>query len=66
MKQVYNYIYPIVLNVTIAIISMICGAIARSNNEILTDFECILVIICVFMLIKGIIIFIDKVWLKEL
>ena len=66
MKQVYNYIHPIALNVTIAIISMICGAIARSNNEILTDFECILVIICVFMLIKGIIIFIDKVWLKEL
>ena len=66
MKQVYNYIHPIVLNVTIAIISMICGAIARSNNEILTDFECILVIICVFMLIKGIIIFINKVWLKEL
>ena len=66
MKQVYNYIHPIVLNVTIAIISMICGAIARSNNEILTDFECILVIICVFMLIKGFITFIDKVWLKEL
>ena len=66
MKQVYNYIHPIVLNFTIAIISMICGAIARSNNEILTDFECILIIICVFMLIKGIITFIDKVWLKQL
>lgn len=66
MKQVYNYIHPIVLNSTIAIISMICGAIARSNNEILTDFECILIIICIFMLIKGFITFINKVWLREL
>ena len=66
MKQVYNYIHPIVLNSTIAIISMICGAIARFNSEILTDFEIILIIICVFMLIKGTITFINKVWLKEL
>ena len=64
MKQVYNYIHPIVLNSTIVIISMICGAIARSNNEILTDFECILIIICVFMLIKGIITFTNKIWLR--
>lgn len=66
MKQVYNYIHPIVLNSTIAIISMICGAIARNNREILTDFEVILIIVSTFMLIKGIITFIDKVWLKQL
>ena len=66
MKHLSYYIHPFVLNITIAIISMICGAIARSNNEILTDFECILIIICVFMLIKGFITFIDKVWLREL
>ena len=65
MKQVYNYIHPIVLNSTIAIISMICGAIARFNNEILTDFEVIIITICTFVGIKGIITFINKVWLKE-
>ena len=64
MKQVYNYIHPIVLNSTIAIISMICGLIAYKNNQILTDFEIILIIICVFTLIKGIIAFMDKIWLK--
>lgn len=66
MKQVYNYIHPFVLNITIAIISMICGLIAYKNNQIFTDFEIILIIICVFTLIKGIITFIDKVWLKQL
>ena len=66
MKHLKHYIHPIVFNSTIAIISMICGAIARFNNEILTDFECILIIICVFMLIKGFITFINKVWLREL
>lgn len=66
MQHLSHYIHPFVLNITIAIISMICGLIAYKNNEILTDFEIILVIISVFCVIKGIIIFIDKVWLKEL
>ena len=64
MKPLSHYIHPIVLNVTIAIISMICGAIAHYNNEILTDFEIIILIICVFIFIKGVINFINKVWLR--
>ena len=66
MKHLSYYIHPFVLNITIAIISMICGLIAYKNSQILTDFEIILIIICVFTLIKGIITFIDKVWLKQL
>lgn len=66
MKQLKHYIHPIVFNSAIAIISMICGLIAYKNNQIFTDFEIILIIICVFTLIKGIITFIDKVWLKQL
>lgn len=65
MKHLRHYIHPIVLNSTIAIISMICGAIARNNREILTDFEIILIIISTFMFIKGFIAFVDKVWVKE-
>jgi len=64
MKHLSYYIHPFVLNITIAIISMICGAIARSNNEILTDFEIVLVSISVFFIIKGMITFINKIWLK--
>lgn len=66
MKHLSYYIHPFVLNITIAIISMICGLIVYKNNQIFTDFEIILIIICVFTLIKGIITFIDKVWLKQL
>ena len=66
MKHLSYYIHPFVLNITIAIISMICGLIAYKNNQRFTDFEIILIIICVFTLIKGIITFIDKVWLKQL
>lgn len=64
MKHLSYYIHPFVLNITIAIISMICGLIAYKNNQILTDFEITLIIICVFTLIKGIITFMDKIWLK--
>lgn len=64
MKHLSYYIHPFVINITIAIISMICGLIAYKNSQRFTDFEIILIIICVFMLIKGIITFMDKIWLK--
>ena len=63
MKHLNYYIEPIMLNLTIAIISMVCGCIAYHNNKILTDFEVILIVVSVFMLIKGIFNFIDKIWL---
>lgn len=63
MKHLNYYIEPIMLNLAIAIISMVCGCIAYHNNKILTNFEVIIITISVFMLIKGIFNFIDKIWL---
>jgi hypothetical protein len=64
MKHLSYYIHPFVLNITIAIISMICGLIVCRNNEKITDFELIIITISVFILIKGIIAFVYKVWLR--
>ena len=65
MKHLSYYIHPFVLNITIAIIAIICGLYAHYNTPRLTDFEVILSSISVFAVIKGIITFITKVWLKE-
>lgn len=65
MKHLSDYIPTIVLNIIITIISLICGTIAHFNNDILTNFEVIIITISVFTLIKGIITFINEVWLKE-
>lgn len=64
MKHLKYNITAIIINITIAIISMICGLIAYKNNQIFTDFELIIITISVFMLIKGIIAFVCKVWLR--
>lgn len=64
MNHLSHYIHPLVLNSIIAIISMICGLIVYRNNENITDFELIIITISVFILIKGIIAFVYKVWLR--
>ena len=53
MKQFKHYIHPIVLNSTIAIISMIGGGLCYKYNQNLTDFEIILITLCTFVGIKG-------------
>ena len=66
MKHTSYNIPPTLINIILAIIVIISGLVVYKNNENITDFEIILIIICVFTLIKGIITFIDKVWLKQL
>ena len=64
MKHLSYYIHPFVLNITIAIISMICGALCYKYNQNLTDFEVILITICTFIGIKGITNFMCNMYLK--
>ena len=65
MKHLKYNITAIIINITIAIIAIICSLYAHYNTPRLTDFEVILSSICVFAVIKGIITFTTKVWLKE-
>jgi hypothetical protein len=35
-----------------------------NNNENITDFELIIIILSVFTIVKGIMIFVDRIWLR--
>lgn len=61
MEHFIDKYYPSLTTIIITIISLICGGCAYKYSIILTDFEILLVTISVFMLLKGIIIFI-KLW----
>ena len=63
MEHFIDKYYPSLTTIIIAIISLICGAYAYKYSTILTDFEILLVTISIFMLLKGIIMFI-KLWAK--
>ena len=65
MKQFINKYYPSPLTSIIAILSVICGGFAYKYIPRLTDFECLLVTVSVFMLLKGIIMFVHELWSKE-
>ena len=64
MKHLKHYIHPISLNCAIAILAMTCGCFVYNNNENITDFELIIIILSVFTIIKGIMIFVDRMWLR--
>lgn len=64
MKHIINKYYPSLSTICIAIIALILGGYAYNNVPRYTDFEIILVTICVFVLIKGTITFI-KLWINE-
>ena len=64
MKHIINKYYPSLSNICIAIIALILGGYAYNNVPRLTDFECLLVSISVFMVLKGIIIFTKNIYLK--
>ena len=64
MKHLKYNITAIIINITIAIIAIILGGYAYNNVPRLTDFECLLVSISVFMILKGIIIFTKNIYLK--
>lgn len=64
MKHIINKYYPSLSTICIAIIALILGGYAYNNVPRLTDFECLLVSISVFMVLKGIIIFIKNIYLK--
>ena len=64
MKHIINKYYPSLSTICIAIIAIILGGYAYNNVPRLTDFECLLVSISVFMILKGIIIFTKNIYLK--
>ena len=64
MKHFINKYYPSLSTICIAIIALILGGYAYNNVPRLTDFECLLVSISVFMVLKGIIIFTKNIYLK--
>lgn len=64
MKHIINKYYPSLSTICIAIIALILGGYAYNNVPRLTDFECLLVSISVFMVLKGIIIFTKNIYLK--
>lgn len=63
MKHLILKYYPSLNTIILALFSLICGGIAYNNNSILTDFEVILIVICTFIGLKGIINFIKNIWL---
>lgn len=65
MEHYIDKYCPSLTTIIITIVSIILGIYTHYNVPRYTDFECLLVIICTFMLIKGIIMFI-KLWAKEL
>ena len=65
MKHIINKYYPSLSTIIIAIIALISGGYVYNNTERLTDFECLLVTISVFMVCKGWIMF-TKWWIKTL
>ena len=64
MKHFINKYYPSLTTSCTAIIALILGGYAYNNVPRLTDFECLLVSISVFMVLKGIIIFTKNIYLK--
>ena len=64
MKHIINKYYPSLSTICITIIALILGGYAYNNVPRLTDFECLLVSISVFMVLKGIIIFTKNIYLK--
>ena len=64
MKHIINKYYPSLYTIIIAIIALISGGYVYNNVPRLTDFECLLVSISVFMALKGIIIFTKNIYLK--
>lgn len=64
MKHIIDKYYPSLSTIVIAIIALILGGYAYNNIPRLTDFECLLVSISVFMILKGIIIFTKNIYLK--
>ena len=64
MKHFINKYYPSLSTICITIIALILGGYAYNNVSRLTDFECLLVSISVFMVLKGIIIFTKNIYLK--
>lgn len=64
MNYSYNNTIHTITTIIIALISMILGLLVYRNNEKITDFELIIITISVFILIKGIIAFVYKVWLR--
>ena len=64
MKHIINKYYPSLSTICIAIIALILGGYAYNNVPRLTDFECLLVSISVFMVLKGIIIFTKNIYLN--
>ena len=64
MKHFINKYYPSLSTICIAIIALILGGYAYNNVPRLTNFECLLVSISVFMVLKGIIIFTKNIYLK--
>ena len=64
MKHFINKYYPSLSTICTAIVALILGGYAYNNVPRLTDFECLLVSISVFMVLKGIIIFTKNIYLK--
>lgn len=64
MKRLPHYIHPIALNSALAILAILCGCFVYNNNENITDIELIIIILSVFTIIKGIMIFVDRIWLR--
>ena len=65
MEHYIDKYYPSLITVIIAIISVFISGYAYNNVPRLTDFECLLLLISVFMGLKGIIMF-SRLWAKGL
>lgn len=64
MKHLILKYYPSLSTCVYAIFAIFVGGYAYNNVPRLTDFECLLVSISVFMILKGIIIFTKNIYLK--